>query len=569
MLESNNWPGWLRLIWPNWLENTGYPVAGVGDLSDLKLSLGVGQDGRWIGFVNPGWFYSVNSEQYNYVSVGIVTASGVSTSGTITTSPSFRPAWGPVLVHGTTESASQTYDGPYREHHNSFHPALTLSWAAVSPAASTILKATLPASSLLIGLRDYTNLALGSVAGTGLLVNDRLYYYNLNTREVFFKPKDPTDTTPDVWADVVYTYPKLRFREIVVCEKDVSGNLYVRPSYGQIEDVKLYRGTHTFSTTGFIASGTITHTLSGTLKGDWVVLDYWISKSYVLENHRTLKYWCGGSAGSAAVDTFKVYYETSVPDTLPNITVTTPTTGIYNVFNINPMFEYGYRSGYLFHADPASAINTYWEPFKLSIRTSKSSICNSFNELLLVKLEVLADNGLPLPYYPTTVNVVGGSAILTFPNERTDGKGEMHYVIRPHASGITSITIAASCGTLTASAAVTVVGSSTLITQGKWNDGFVHVVVTNDRDGAGGFRSFACATTADGLPRHSNITITTELASEFSQQGVRSSKQLNLSQNITVSNLSGLGEFGYYPQPNDKLFCSSNTAHSKLITGED
>lgn len=458
---------------------------------------------------------------------------------------------------------------PYREHHNSFFPAATLTWTAVSSAASTVLVSTLPASSVLMGLRNSTNLPLGSVAGTGLLSNSKLYYYDLTNNQVYIKPVTPSDLTPDLWADLLYTYPKLRFREIVVSEKDASGNSYVRPSYNQIEDVKLIREGITTAVTGYLASGTITHSLSGTFAGDWVVLDYWISKSFIVKAHNLVEYYVGGIAGTGTVDTFKVYYETSIPDTFQNIIVNVPSTGIFNVFNANPIFEFGYRTGYLFHGTPASGINSYWSPTKLQISLDKQTVCSSWNELLKLKLFVTSDNDLPLPYYPTSVTVSGASAILKFPDNMTDGKGEIHYVIRPNATGSSAIVIHVTCGTLVTSAVATIVASSSLIDLSKWSDGFVHTVVTNDRTGRGGFRTFTCITCADGLPRAGQVTLISKLASEFQEGSNKTlTKKIDLTSSVNIPNISGLIELGYVPQPNDNLFGYSGTAVSKIIKGE-
>lgn len=569
-VEPNNWPSWLKDMWANWLEDIGYPHAGVGDLKDLKFSLGVGQDGRWIGFVNPGWYYSANLEQYNYIQAASIQASGsYGSSGMVTESVSFRPSWGPILVQGITDDASGNNDGPYREHHNSFYPAYTFTWTALSSAASTILTATVPSSSILVGLRNYTNLPLGAVAGTGLLTNNKVYYYDFDNNKIYYKPKDPTDLTPDVWGDLLYTYPLLRFREIVVSEIDASGNAVVRPSYRDIQDVVAFRGSNTTLVAGFHASGAITHSLSNTYKDDWVVLDYWIAKSYILSDHKTLKYFVGGTLSPAYADAFKVYYERSVPDVLPNIVVNTPTTGIFNVFNANPLFEFGYRTGYLFHGSPASGINSYWVPSNLHMYLDKSEVCHDWSEMLKVKILATADNDLPLPYYPVSVSVSGGSALIVSASGRTDGRGEIHILVKPHRTGFSSITVKASCGALTASAVATLAASSSLIDLRKWSDGFVHVVVTNDRTGRGSFRAFAAASSADGVPRNHQTFFTSKLASEFHSGDSRTlTQKITVVGSISVPNIQGLSEFGYVPQPNDLLFGYSNTAISKLIRGE-
>jgi len=568
--EANNWPRWLQDIWPNWLEDIGYPHPGVGDLSDLKLSLGVGQDGRWIGFVNTGWYYHTQYENYNYTQVGTILLSGFyNASGSVTTSPSFRPTWGPIIVNGVVDDASGRNDGPYREHHNSFSPATTLTWTAVSSAASAYLQATIPVSAILINLRDTTDLPLGSVAGTGLVSNNKLYYYDLTNRLVYIRPTDPSDFTPDVWADILYTYPILRFREIVVSDKDASGNPVLLPSYNHIRDVKTFRGGYTTIVSGSHASGFITHALTGVNKGDWVVLDYWIDKSFVLSNHDTLEFFVGGPVASSVLDWFTINYETSVPDVAPNITVNVPLSGIYRVFNVNPLFEFGYRVGYLFHGSPASGINSYWTASTLKMYTDKDTVCSSWAELLKVKLLVTGSNDLPIPYYPVTVVVSGGSAITKLPDGKTDGRGEVHYIIRPDATGTSVITVLASCGTLSASASITVVASSTLITADRWHDGFVNIVITNDRTGRGGFRSYATASMADGLPRDNTTHLVSKLASEFyTESDSTLTQKITLGASVNVPNIQALTEFGYVPQPNDSLFGYSNTAISKIIKGE-
>lgn len=576
-METHAWPSWLKEIYPNWLENIGYPFTGVGDLGDLKLGLGVGQDGRWIGFVNPGWYYHDNKEQYSYVKVGTISVTGV-VSGTVTEPISFRPSWGPVLVHGVSDDASGVADGPYKEHHNSYFPAYNAGGNLWSFFGSW-LYLTIPASCVVVGVRDLSNNPLGAVDSLAGLTSDKLYYWDQGSasamsyysRRVYIKPTQsfPAGLHRDVWVDLLYTTPQLKFREVVMCEEDASGNLFVRPSYQGIENLTMYRGAVELAVSGYIASGVINHTLSGTAKDDWVVLSYNISKSFVLTKHNELKYFCGGSAGSGVTDVFNIYYETSIPDVLPNITVNTPSSGIYPVFNMNPMFEHGYRTGYLFHGTPASGINSYWVPHRMTLFADKSTVCGTWAELVNVKMYVTADNDLPLPYYNVSVTVSGGTAILQLPNNRTDGKGEMRYIIRPNATGSTGIIVRATCGTLTASAVISIVASSSLIDINKWVDGFVNIVVTNDRTGRGGFRTYANTTYADGLPRDGTINLTSKLASEFHLGSGRTyTKKVSLTSAVTIPNIAALSEFGYVPQTNDKLFGYSNTAISRLIAGE-
>lgn len=556
------WQSWLISNWPNWLQTINYPVAGVGDLQDLNFSLGVGQDGKWLGFINPGWYYHSNTEQYNYVQVATILVSGASGVGTVSDPISFRPSWGPVLVESPI-------NGPYTQHNNSFQPGVPLSWS-LSPDNSEYLVATLPTSSLLYGLRNLTTLPLGAVAGLEDLTNDLLYYYDFATNQVYIQPSDLTNLSPSVWADILYTYPLLRFREIVISETDASGNQIVNPSYNNIENIKIIRGYTTVSVTGaYHSSGSITHSLSGTYDNDWIVLDYWISRSFVLYNHMTMNLYCGGSSGSGALDTFTIYHENSIPDLIPNITVNVPSTGICNTFNVNPLFQYSYRSGYLFHGLPASSINDYWTPSSIQLNLDKDHVCSDFSELLKMKIIVYGDNDLPLPYYNLTVTVTGGSAVIQMPQGMTDGRGEVHYLIRPDTTGSSVIVVTALCGTLSASAVATIVSSSSLIDINKWYEGFVQVLVTNDQTSRGGFSTFVTACAADGLPRDNQVNLISKLSSEF-QIGTSQT----VTQNVTLStckvnalNLQAISQLGYVPQLNDSLVGYSNLAISKIITG--
>lgn len=564
MLENNSWPLWLKEIWPSWLEGIGYPETGVGDLGDLKLTLGVGEGSRWVGYVNPGWYYHWNVEQYNYVQAGTRVVSGVTGSGEVTESISFRPAWGPVLIQGIANDLDAYQDGPYREHHNSFYPAYSLSWAL---HASGVYVATLPSSSILVNMRNLTTFPMGSVAGTGLLTNDKVFYYDLENSKVYIRPKNPS--VPDVWADLLYTYPKLRFREVVVNEQDGSGGYRVRPSYSQIEDLKVIYAGNTQLSPAYHASGYLSHSVSGAIAGSWIVLDYWISKSFILKDHKTLQYYTGGSAGTGVTDSFTIFYETSIPDILPSVMVSTPASDINPVLNLNPMFQDGYRSGYLFHANPASSVNSYWTAEKMMLSLDKSYVCRDWQEPIKAKLMVLADTDLPLPYYPVTVSITGGSALLQLPNGRTDGRGEVHVLIKP-SSGATVLTIAASCGSLSTSVSASVLSSGSVIDLDKWYNGHVSIVISNEKTGRGAYRTFTSATTLDGLPKSASISLVSKLASEFhNSTGQTSTKNLTVNHTLSLpQNLAAMVEFGYVPQPNDELFGYSGTGISRIIKGE-
>ncbi len=551
-MEQNDWPSWLRQIWPNWLENIGYPSPGVGDLEDLSFNLGVGEGGKWIGFINPGWFYHDNSEQYNYVQIGTVTVTGAVGSGSIVADVSFRPSWGPILVNGA--------DGtPYRQHHNSYYPAMPLSWSAGS---SGLYYASVPSSSILVGMRDLTNLQLGSVASTGLIISSKLYFYDQDNNRVYVKPADSTNI--ELWADIIYTTPRLRFREIVI---DEGGG--VTASYNQIEDVSIIRGSQTYTSTGYHASGFLTHTLSGVSTGDWVVMDYWISKSYTMFGHNHLYYYVGGSSGSAFSDTLSLYHETSIPDILPSISINDAVSG---TFNVNPLHSQAYRAGYLFHAVPGSSLINYWTPGTLKAYLDKDTVCAVWGETLKLFVMAREENDLPLPYYPIMVVTTGGSAIMQMPsNGRTDGRGELHYIIVP-TIGASAVNVSITLGSLSSSVSATIVGSGSMIDIDKWIDGHVNILVTNERSRRGAFRVFTNACNLDGIPRDTsedNINIKSQLASEFYDDTDKTwTKSVDVGSSLGIPNVAGVSEIGYVPQPNDALFGSSADAQSKIIRSD-
>jgi hypothetical protein len=286
MLERNVWPQWLKNLMPNWLENISYPTPGVGDLNDLKFFLGVGNGGKWIGFVNSGWFYHDNTEQFNYIVKGqtlVAATSGTplaaqagftvsdAVSGTLTNAVSFRPSWGPIIVNSYVSSGSTNNYQPYILHNNSFYPGVSLSWTA----SGNLYYSTLPGSSLLIGMRDLTNLAMGSVTATGQLLSERLFYYDQDSARVWVKPR--VGTTPSCWADIVYFQPKLKFREIVT--EAVSG---VKASYRDIENISCFKGDQIVTLSDKVTGGAyFTHSLSGVSVGDWVGLEYYITYSFI------------------------------------------------------------------------------------------------------------------------------------------------------------------------------------------------------------------------------------------------------------------------------------------------
>lgn len=511
------WPSWMADFLPTWLENLRYPETGVGDLTDLKFVVGVGNVGRWVGFINTGWYYYDYREQYNYVVRGEISTSIPPGSGTVTAALSFRPNWGPVLINGVPDDDEEINDGPYIQHHNSLYPAAHLIWSQVS--SGLLYQATVPSGAVLIGLRDLTKFPLGSVAGSGEIINDRFYHYDDATYTVYIRPEDPGNIT--IYADLLYTEPILRFRELVVQEDEG-----VLPSYKQIEDVWIYRGEQAQQLVGTTPSsgGYLTHTLTGVLTGDWVVLDYWIKKSYVLKDHQTLQYF----TSSLLMDDIVIHYETSVPDTLPNLRLSDG-----SLLDLNPIYSDAYRAGYLFHAEYASPASSLWIPAQVFVEADKLEICAAWAEPVRFYGLVLDREGLPIPFYPITVSLTAGaSAFIESLSSKTDGRGEWHALVSV-ATGLSSVTATLTCSGISSNVTVNVVGASSMIPLQRFQDGIINLVLDTNKTSRGFNKLYANACSLDGIPTPITttrpVTITSAQGVAFENGGQLAGKSIEVS----------------------------------------
>lgn len=560
MLERSSWPTWLKNLLPNFLETVNYPRSGIGDLQDLAFQPVISNTGKWTGYINTGWYYHENLEQYNYSvkatklvaavsgSVGIASGGYTTTSsvsGILAESISFRPSWGPVLVYSSSTKE------PYTIHHNCFYPAVSLTWAL----SGTCYVATLPSSSLLLNIRDLTNLYFGAVASTGDLLSNKLYWYDQTNNQVWIK----STTSPQAWADVLYTVPKLRVRELSFQE---SGG--VRASYRNIEDVKVYRGDQVYTVTGTVTgSNYISHTLTGCALGDWVVLEYYVTKSYVLTDHDQLQYFIGLNA----YDNFIVDYESSVPDIIQSATIQNSA-----ALNYNPIFSDSVRAGYLFHSNPASSISSYWKPSFLRLQADKSVLCGTYNEPVFISAALYDENQLPIPYFPISYSYTSGvSALSTSPTGSvTDGRGEFHILLSP-ASSMTSIVFSLSASSLTSSVSgslnITVDTFGNMVTMAKWTSGWLNVIQTNQTNGDGYIRCFSNAISLDGIPRSYIYTLYSDKSTIFiGQDKVPKVGSIRLVQDAYAPNFTSILEFNMLPQGGEVLYAEDGDAQSEKIT---
>ena len=534
------WPNWLSDILPGWLEDTNYPARGVGDLDDLQLKMGVGEGGRWVGFINPGWFYANNREQYNYIVKGTKTAGSAVVTGTLTESTSYRPAWGPVLV----ESASGI---PYTQHHNSFVPGNICSWTS---AGSGLMYTAIASGCVVTGLRDLTPLMLGSVAGLKDLISNRYYYFDEATRRLWIRPTDPANV--QIWVDLLYTVPRIKFYELVVQTDDG-----IQLSYKNAIGVTLQRG-NSIESVGNWASGYIDTTLTVDT-GDWVVASYYIQRSFCLLDHKTISYYSIPVSG----EVITAYYETSLPDILPAATVAG------TQLNFNPLFSGAYRTGYLSHLDALTTpVSGLWTPAKMFLEADKTSAVRSWNEHVKFSLMLIDKNELPVPNYPLTLSISAGTTTVTTTSlVATDGRGEIHGIIIPAASGTV---ITATCGSLTKSITIANVAPSGMVGSSISNGGMSLIIDETKRTRRGNRKVYVNYTYGDGIPKIGTATLNTKLASELEVDGHLYSKSATVGIGYQLDNPLGVQtNIGYTPQSNDEIYCSDYPAQSPIIkTGE-
>lgn len=560
--EKNAWPSWLSNKLPTWLERVHYPNSGVGDLTDLKFSLGVNYDGRWTGFVNNGWYYYDNKENYSYNlrgTVNIAATSGGSTSpssgftvspaiaGAIIITPSFRPTWGPVIVR------SETDDEPYTCHANAFLPAVSLTWTSTG----NIYSANVPATATLLNVRNFTNLSLGEVPGTGYLYSEKLFYFDSTNSLIYVKSNS---NPPDVWVDILADTPAIRFRELV---SNTSGG--VLPTYTGIEDINIIRGNVSETVTGH-TSGYLAHTLDAEV-GDWIVLEYYIKKSYCFAAHNRLEYYVQ-QYPTVTGDNFIINYEKSIPDITFPISLTLPSSA---EFNLNPIFPHSFRAGFLFHSDPSSGYTSYYSAEKIIVSMSRDSVCYTTNDTLHCRILVLDQSGLPIPEFPVSVVTSSGTIISSVPSvTATDRRGEINLLVQP-SSAFATYTLNATAGSATGQASCSVLAYTDMLGASTWTNGRVELYISDEVDESGLKKAFASVFTLDGLPKQTKtkpLTIRSEHVARFfknkffaNELVLKSDLSTNSSEEIT-----GLLSFSVEKEKATSIFGNTVYAQSSIIS---
>lgn len=538
--------------WSSWLEEVGYPYNGVGDLQDLKFSLGVGDGGRWIGFINSGWFYHNEYEQYKYALRGLTTVSASGGVNLAQHNVSFRPAWGPILV---TDSAS----GQYTPHHNVFSPANTASWTS----SGLYYYTTVASSDIVVSVLDLTILPLGRVEHLGNVVSDKQYYYDQTNSRVWIRPKQ--SGTINVFLNLIKAQPVLKFREIVANE---DGGV-VNPSYLNIESTSVIKGYQTQSITGTVTSS-ITHSLTGLNVGDWVVLEYYIRQSYIVPQHNQLLVYT--TSGASA--TLYIFYETSIPDVQPNIRLTHP---LVQDLNFNTLFSDAYRVGYLFHRQLGTvSASSLWDIDNIQLELDKPSVCAQWNEPFKLSLMLVNKNGLPVPHYPFSLTLTSGASSLSgsVTGLTTDGRGEYNTLITC-SSAMTVLTIVASALNVSATVSGAILNQLTMISSSLYQNGFTETLVSNQLTPRRYKRLYAKHMTLDGIPKpNTQIKILTDKSSVLEYKNTLYTKLLDIQGTITAKNVDCIlgypdaNYIGYLPQGEDKITSGKANVQGTIVNVE-
>lgn len=522
--------------WPSWLETIAYPAPGVGDLQDLRFSVGVGEGGQWVGFVNTGWFYLDNLEQYNYALVGTQEVTAAPGSGVFTEDISFRPSWGPIILTGTAS-------GQFYQHHNTYQPGKVVDWTS---AGEGLYYTTIPGSTFVTGVRDLSLLPLGAVSGTGSVLSEKLFWYDQTGGRIWIRPKN---TSPiNVFLDYLEISPRLRFRELVIVEDGM-----IRPSYSNIEDIHLIRG-HQLEYQAGPSNSLLTHSLTGVADGDWVVLEYNIRKSYIVLNHRTVEYYTSADSG----DDLRLNFETSLPDLIQSVDIQHPQA---EGLNLNPLYSNAYRTGYLYHTNLAQPASSYWSVGNVQVELDKDWVCGLWGEPFTVSVLITDIQGLPVPHYPLQlVMSEGASAFGLVPSTNTtDGRGELHFLaVSP--SGASSFNVWTICAAVTGHASGTVLSQQTAIPSGIFFGGSTEVLVSKGYTPRRYRKLFVKNVSLDGIPKPlSTLILKSEKASAFEYRNNLSNNILSLQQGNSALNVDGIAgmsiydQIGYLPQPGDRL----------------
>ena len=444
---------------------------------------------------------------------------------------------------------SNIYNYPFIQHYNSYYPAADMVWSQIG--STNIYSAVVPPSCMLVSMRDLTNVPMGSVAGTGSLTSNKFYFYDIPNSKVYIRSDNGL---LNYYADLIYFYPRLQMRECVVV---TDGTL--KTSYKKADGLTVSRGGQSYYYSGTTV-GAITNPVTGLYNGDWVVLEYWVPNSFILENHNLLKLY------SNLQNKLTVHYETALPYSTPPLKLIDGTK-----LNLNPLFFDAYRTGYLFHTASSDPVSSFWTPKNINLRTDKSAVCAQWHEPVKVTGLLSDTQGLPIPWYPIHCTHSSGTVIVATPStglNLTDGRGEFHALILP-AANASSFWFTATASGVSSTVTVSLVASGSQLNSSKYHSGLVNLIVGSDVNQLGTQKISLNSTYLDGLPKPSDtLSIQSKRSSSFYYLSTffnGSISGINTAVDLVSNNPMGVNSLDILPQTTETLIVFNPTTQSKRV----
>lgn len=534
-----------------------YLQSGIGDLSDLEFKTAVAEGGKWVGLVNPGWYWVGAKLNYLYSSVSEVSSSIAAGYDSVSIpSASGTPMlfWAPVTINSTGDttrnyiSLSQTY-----------RPMQTLTWST----SGEVAWATLPQNIKLLGVRNAKGQEYGKVAGLRDLV-DKFYFY-VDNGIIFLKEQT---TSPDAFIDTWTTNQAGSALLLVseLCQATSSTQVYTKHRYP--ENVVVIHGYQSCS--GSASENLITHTLSGVVVGDLIRLDYNVPYTYVVIDSATI----GTYATSG--DSITVKYELASPGTQHLVS-----TNYAAPLQLNPLFG-GVRVGYLLANSASSTVWNINDAYIVLSTDIKTKSVPEWKEPFRVLAISQDRKGRRVPYTPITWSIPASVFVLNYDvvaNNTTDGRGECHLLCLPGVDCAATLTFTAIPSTISDqeygdTLTITTQVASSLINADNYKSGNIYLYLNAGKTATGARKMLGQCTYLDNIPWISTDSVMVDQKVKFLTKNGRiyqTSNQTNsqiqsIAINVSNSN-QGLGaiQWNYYPPlAGDLVFASRQYENRKI-----
>jgi len=443
------------------LEKYGYPRSGLVDSSLISEEV---SQYFWLLDGAKGFYVFDGRLQYHYVDKVEETFTLTTGVNNITLTGVANPNKGPVLIYSDTTGAGGSGQIQYLPHSNCFYPGYHGTWST----SGAYYRMQVPSGTLLVNVRSLEEDCLLKVGTLGDVLTVEQYYYDEVTGYVYIKPT--SSPTNKFFLDILYDEPLIKYREVVVMEKDG-----LRPTYKYIEDIDIIKETTENYNSGAAFFGDYIEPAVSYEEGEWVVLEYYIKYSYVIKSTTEIDIY----AGYASTDEIIISYETTYDQQgLDSGTC----------LNLSPLTS-GYKAqGYIVSTEtPISTLNT---PAKVVALSDKTLLHTGVAEETLITVIVLDESNVPVPFATISKTSTNLSAISSFPTA-VDSTGKISFYVKATAAGAWNIFF--TCSAINSNT-ISGTASSSLYDTADYNKGFSFVDFKED--------SVYCQQSRlDGLPR--------------------------------------------------------------------